>query len=158
MKYQMNEFSDKPKKRKGKRWSNALLWRGAELVLHFSPKCNELNNPMVLPHVGILCDIHIVFGVIQFDNSCFFPRSSPFLLRHTLVLYGFFSTSLLGSLCEINCGTWSGGGRCRETQSCNWWHEGMWIEKWHLIARSRKTLKKRGGGMEGWCAQNSFPR
>ena len=64
------EFSKEndPKTSNEKKKKDTLLWWSAKGVLHLSPKCDELNHPMVLPVARISLDVHILLCVVQFDN------------------------------------------------------------------------------------------
>ena len=67
-----------PKEKEKKR--HTLLWWCIESVLHLPLNGNEFNDLVVLPVPNILQELHILFGVVQFNNFRFFLRTSRFLL------------------------------------------------------------------------------
>jgi hypothetical protein len=77
--------------------------------------------------VSILQELHILFGVVQFNNFRFLPGGSPFFVGLGVVNDGFLGASFLSTFREINCGARIALNGSAEPKPWNWRHVGMGI-------------------------------
>ena len=105
-----------------------MLWRCVECVLHLPTKRDELNDPMVLPMVGMLQELHILTGIIQFQNFWFLAGGSFFLDGLGVINDWVMGASFGWFFRKINSGARSARGVTTKPIPWNWRHVGMAID------------------------------
>ena len=118
--------------------------------MHFSPDCDQLDDPVILPMPTTLHNVHLLLHVVQLNDFKFFSGDSSFFGRFRLLCNTYRQVTLVRAPREVH-------GGIGIAVACRWKphpregrHEGLWKEKRYLNTQVWKTSEK-------WRRWNATP-